>query len=79
LSSPEIIVGVDKSANISRLADGCPDISLFTINESDVKRWQKINDPKRELSSRCAYILKIDHFSKFSVGGVKPSTSQSLL
>jgi hypothetical protein len=83
LSSPEIIIGVDKSANISRLADGCPDISLFTINESNVKRWQKINDPKREptqdTSSRCAYILEIDHFSKFSVGGVKPSTSQSLL
>jgi hypothetical protein len=81
VSSPHIGILVGKSANISKLADGCPDIGLFTYNES-VNRWQKLNDPVREqtqdTATQCAYILQLGHFSKFSVGGVRPSSPQSL-
>lgn len=81
-SSPQIGIIVDRSANITKLEDGCPDIKLFTLDESEGKIWQSLPKPTRDRThdteNGCAYILNLDHFSKFSVGGVRPSSPQTL-
>jgi hypothetical protein len=81
-SSPQIGIVVDKSANISKLEDGCPEINLFTLDESGENMWQKLSEPTRDKTHDneygCAYILDLEHFSKFSVGGVRPSSPQTL-
>ena len=73
---------IDKSANISKLEDGCPEINLFTLDESGENMWQKLSEPTRDKTHDneygCAYILDLEHFSKFSVGGVRPSSPQTL-
>ena len=81
-SSPQIGIIVDRSANITKLEDGCPDIKLFTLDESVGKIWQNLPKPTRDRThdtvNGCAYILDLGHFSKFSVGGVRPSSPQTL-
>jgi hypothetical protein len=81
-ASPQMGIVVDKNANISKLDDGCPDIKLFTLDESGENMWQKLSEPTRDKTHDneygCAYILDLQHFSKFSVGGVRPSSSQTL-
>jgi hypothetical protein len=81
-SSPQIGIIVDKSANISRLEDGCPDIRLFTLDESEGNMWKDLSEPTRnkihDTETGCAYTLGLEHFSKFSVGGVRPSSPQTL-
>jgi hypothetical protein len=81
-SSPQMGIVVDKSANISKLQDGCPEINLFTLDESRENMWQKLSEPTRDKTHDseygCAYILDLEHFSKFSVGGVRPSSPQTL-
>lgn len=81
-SSPQMGIVVDKSANISKLEDGCPDINLFTLDESGENLWQNLSEPTRDKTHDneygCAYILDLEHFSKFSVGGVRPSSPQTL-
>lgn len=81
-STPHIGIVVDKSANISKLEDGCPEINLFTLDESRENMWQELSEPTRDKTHDneygCAYILDLEHFSKFSVGGVRPSSPQTL-
>jgi hypothetical protein len=81
-TSPQIGITVNKSANFSRLEDGCPDIRLFTLDESDENMWKELSEPTRnkihDTETGCAYILELEHFSKFSVGGVRPSSPQTL-
>lgn len=83
VSSPEITILVNKSLNITRLADGCPDIKLFSFNESraDWQQQQQEDKPIHaailDVDNECAYILRTEHFSKFAVGGVKPPPTES--
>ena len=76
VSSPEVTILVNKSLNITRLADGCPDIKLFLFNEPTSNWQQQVDKPKHatmlDVDNECAYILRTEHFSKFAVGGVKP-------
>lgn len=80
VSSPEATILVNKSLNMTKLADGCPDISLFSFNES-TGNWQQIGKPIRvemlDVHNECAYILRTEHFSKFAVGGPKPPTGSA--
>lgn len=78
-SSPQINILVSKSINtITKFADGCPDIRLFSFNEF-TNKWQKLSNPARipleDVVDQCGYALKTQHFSKFAVGGIKPPTS----
>jgi hypothetical protein len=75
-SSPDISILVSKSSRLSiaKLPDGCPDISLYSFNES-VAKWQQLDKPIRaailDVHDECGYILQTQHFSKFAVGGIK--------
>jgi hypothetical protein len=75
ISSPEITILVNKSLNITKLADGCPDVRLFSFSEPNAN-WQQVAKPIHtamlDVHNECAYILRTEHFSKFAVGGVKP-------
>jgi hypothetical protein len=81
-ASPQMGIIVDRSANITKLEDGCPDIKLFTLDESERNIWQNLPKPARDKTqdteNGCAYVLNLEHFSKFSVGGVRPSSPQTL-
>jgi hypothetical protein len=77
-SSPEIKILVSKAFNITKLADGCPDIRLISINESVATAaheasWKTsikpIRDKGTDSENACGYTLKTGHFSKFAVGG----------
>jgi hypothetical protein len=78
--SPDINIVVTKSLNlpITKLPDGCPDIKLYSFNESTGK-WQQLDKPIREATldshEECGYILHTHHFSKFAVGGIKEQSS----
>lgn len=80
-SSPEVTIRVNKSLNITKLTDTCPDIRLFTFNDSTAK-WQQddVGKPIRaamlDINNECGYILQTEHFSKFAVGGVKPPPTE---
>jgi hypothetical protein len=75
-SSPYISALVSKSSylSISKLPDGCPDIRLYSFNES-IAKWQQLNKPVRatmqDTHDECGYILQTQHFSKFAVGGIR--------
>jgi hypothetical protein len=77
ISSPQLKILVNKSLNASKLIDGCPSISLLSFNESLVK-WENstkpIRDKAMDIGNECGYILETEHFSKFAVGGIKPTT-----
>lgn len=81
-SSPQMSITIDKSANISKLEDGCPAIRLLTLDETNGNTWQDLPEPTRDkkydTEAGCAYTLALKHFSKFSVGGVRPSSPQTL-
>ena len=81
-TSPQIGITVDRSANFAKLEDGCPDIRLFTLDDSEGNMWEFLSEPLRDkindTDTACAYILDLEHFSKFSVGGVRPSSPQTL-
>lgn len=76
VTSPQMGITVARSANLTKLQDGCPDIKLFVLDESQ-NLWKTLSKPLRDKThdteAGCAYILVLDHFSKFSVGGVRPS------
>jgi hypothetical protein len=76
VTSPQMGITVARSANLTKLQDGCPDIKLFALDESQ-NLWKTLSKPLRDKThdteAGCAYILDLDHFSKFSVGGVRPS------
>jgi hypothetical protein len=80
ISSPEITIYVNRSINITKLADGCPDIRLFSFNESTANWQQQVDKPIHaamlDVHNECAYILRTEHFSKFAVGGVKPPPTE---
>ena len=72
-SSLQMGIKVDRSASFIKLEDGCPDIRLFTLDESEGNRWEELSEPSRDrihdTEASCAYLLELEHFSKFSVGG----------
>ncbi|MGB6674030.1 MAG: hypothetical protein WBE34_16485, partial [Candidatus Nitrosopolaris sp.] len=75
-SSPDISILVSKSSphlTMSKLPDGCPNISLYSFNES-IAKWQQLDKPIRaamlDIHDECGYILQTQHFSKFAVGGI---------
>ena len=45
-SSPQMGIKVDRSANFIKLEDGCPDIRLFTLGESEGNRWEELSEPQ---------------------------------
>ncbi|HZC20999.1 MAG TPA: hypothetical protein VE223_05095, partial [Nitrososphaeraceae archaeon] len=79
-ASPDINIVVTKSLDlpITKLPDGCPDIKLYSFNESTGK-WQQLDKPIRQATldahEECGYILHTQHFSKFAVGGIKEQSS----
>jgi hypothetical protein len=75
-SSPDISILVSKSSphlTMSKLPDGCPNISLYSFNDS-IAKWQQLDKPIRaamlDIHDECGYILQTQHFSKFAVGGI---------
>ena len=68
-------ITVDKSANISKLEDGCPAIRLLTLDESKGRVWQDVSEPMRDkmhdTEIGCAYILdlSISPSSRLEVSG----------
>jgi hypothetical protein len=81
-SSPDINIIVSKSLGTTKLADGCPDINLYSFDES-VTKWAQLNKPMRipvlDINDECGYSLHTQHFSKFAVGGVKQQASSSIV
>jgi hypothetical protein len=81
-SSPDINIIVSKSLGTTKLTDGCPDINLYSFDES-VTKWSQLNKPMRipalDINDECAYSLHTQHFSKFAVGGVKQQAPSSIV
>jgi hypothetical protein len=81
-SSPDINIVVSKSLDTAKLADGCPDINLYSFDESATK-WAQLDKPLRipalDVDGECGYTLHTQHFSKFAVGGVKQQASSSII
>jgi hypothetical protein len=81
-SSPDVNIVVSKSLDTAKLADGCPDIKLYSFDESATK-WAQLDKPLRitalDVNGECGYTLHTQHFSKFAVGGVKQQASSSII
>ena len=77
ISSPLSYISIDKSLDIDKLNDGCPDVSLYAYNEIN-EQWNILDKLQRyglfDTEEKCGYIIKLQHFSKFAVGGIKPPT-----
>jgi len=77
ISSPLSYISINKSLNTAKLNDGCPDISLYAYNEIN-EQWDTLDKLQRyglfDTEEKCGYIIKLQHFSKFAVGGIKPLT-----
>jgi hypothetical protein len=75
ISSPLSYIAIDKSLNTDKLKDGCPDVSLYAYNEI-TQQWDKLDTLQRyklfDTEDKCGYLLKLQHFSKFAVGGIQP-------
>ena len=81
-SSPDINIVVSKSLGITKLADGCPDVNLYSFNEYTTK-WAQLDKAMRtpilDIHNECGYTVHTQHFSKFAVGGIKPQLSSSIV
>ena len=77
ISSPLSYIAIDKSLNTDKLKDGCPDVSLYAYNEI-TQQWDKLDTLQRyklfDTEDKCGYLLKLQHFSKFAVGGIQPTS-----
>ena len=77
ISSPLSYIGIDKSLNTDKLKDGCPDVSLYAYNEI-TQQWDKLDTLQRhklfDTEDKCGYLIKLQHFSKFAVGGIQPTS-----
>jgi hypothetical protein len=77
ISSPLSYISINKSLNTAKLNDGCPDVSLYAYNEIN-EQWDTLDKLQRyglfDTEEKCGYIIKLQHFSKFAVGGIKPLT-----
>ena len=71
-TSPQIGITVDRSANFAKLEDGCPDIRLFTLDDSEGNMWEVLSEPLRDkindTDTACAYIFKSRAFFKVLSG-----------
>ena len=71
-SSPLIQILVSKALATTKLIGGCPDIGLYTFNES-TGHWQTLSKPIRTAAidkpGECGFTIEPGHFSKFAVGG----------
>ena len=80
ISSPLSYISVNKSLDTDKLNDGCPDLSLYTYNEIN-EQWNTIDKLQRyklfDTDEKCGYVIKLQHFSKFAVGGIKPPVDQT--
>lgn len=75
-SPPKIKTLIKRNLEVAKLADGCPDVNLYSLNESvDPAVWILLNKPTREPTldnvQECGFAVQPEHFSKFAVGGVK--------
>lgn len=75
-SPPKIKTLIKRNLEVPKLADGCPDVNLYLLNEAvNPTIWTFLNKPTREPTldnaQECGYSVQPDHFSKFAVGGVK--------
>lgn len=75
ISSPLSYISINKSLNTAKLKDGCPDVSLYVYNEIN-QQWNTLDKLQRyksiDTDEKCGYILELQHFSKFAVGGIQP-------
>lgn len=75
ISSPLSYISINKSLNTAKLQDGCPDVSLYVYNEIN-QQWNTLDKLQRykfiDTDEKCGYILELQHFSKFAVGGSQP-------
>ncbi|MGI9010591.1 MAG: SpaA isopeptide-forming pilin-related protein [Nitrososphaeraceae archaeon] len=76
ISSPLSYISINKSLNTAKLKDGCPDVSLYAYNEIN-QQWDTLDKLQRyklfDTGQKCGYIVELQHFSKFAVGGIQPS------
>ena len=77
ISSPLSYIAIDKSLNTDKLKDGCPDVSLYAYNEI-TQQWDTLDTLQRhklfDTEDKCGYLIKLQHFSKFAVGGIQPTS-----
>jgi hypothetical protein len=70
-------IAIDKSLNTDKLKDGCPDVSLYAYNEI-TQQWDTLDTLQRhklfDTEDECGYLIKLQHFSKFAVGGIQPTS-----
>ncbi|HEY5738059.1 MAG TPA: hypothetical protein VIS28_07255, partial [Nitrososphaeraceae archaeon] len=77
ISSPLSYITINKSLNTDKLKDGCPDVLLYAYNEI-TQQWDTIDTLQRyklfDTEDKCGYLIKLQHFSKFAVGGIQPTS-----
>ncbi len=80
ISSPLGYISVNKSLNIHKLKDGCPDLSLYAYNEIN-QQWNTLDKLQRykllDTAEKCGYLIELQHFSKFAVGGIQPPIDET--
>jgi hypothetical protein len=77
ISSPLSYIAIGKSLNTDKLKDGCPNVSLYAYNEI-TQQWDTLDTLQRyklfDTEDKCGYLIKLQHFSKFAVGGIQPTS-----
>ena len=77
ISSPLSYITINKSLNTDKLKDGCPDVLLYAYNEI-TQQWDTLDTLQRyklfDTADKCGYLIKLQHFSKFAVGGIQPTS-----
>ncbi len=75
-----IFVQVDKNLAADQLPDGCPVVVFSLLDNTNT--WVPLTvtrNPQADSGSQCGYTGQTPHLSKFSVGGIKSTTSRSTI
>jgi len=79
-SSPLGYITINKLLNTNKLKDGCPDLSLYAYNEKN-QQWNTLDKLQRykslDTDKKCGYLIELQHFSKFAVGGIQPPVDET--
>ncbi len=71
-----ISILVDKDIDAPKFPDGCP-VAEFFLFDTNTNTWVALTltrNPQADSGNNCGYTGQTPHLSKFSVGGIKPTS-----
>ncbi len=73
-------ISINKSLNTDKLKDGSPDVLLYAYNDI-TQQWDTLDKLQRykslDTDKKCGYLIELQHFSKFAVGGIQPPVDET--